>query len=174
MSKTAIVFKSKYGFTEKYAKWISEELGADLIDTTKATTEKLSAYDAIVFGGGIYAGGIAGISAFKKNFGALRGRKLAVFTVGLTSTEDLSYYKTVDDRNFTPEMQSAIKIFHLRGGMDYAKLGFFPRKIMGMMNKMLEGKKEKTADDEILLKAYGKSVDFCDKSAVAPIVEYLK
>ena len=32
MNKIAVVYKSRYGSTAKYAKWIAEELKADLYD----------------------------------------------------------------------------------------------------------------------------------------------
>ena len=36
--KTVVIYKSRTGFTKKYAEWISEELSADIFDVSKVTT----------------------------------------------------------------------------------------------------------------------------------------
>ena len=61
-----ILYQSKYGATKKYAEWISEETGFSCVETKKAKIEEVKTYDTIVLGGGIYAGGIAGIAFLTK------------------------------------------------------------------------------------------------------------
>jgi len=36
MEKIVIMYQSKYGATKKYAQWLSEELGCDLMETKNA------------------------------------------------------------------------------------------------------------------------------------------
>ena len=43
-----VVYYSRYGATEKYARWIAEELGADLIPAGKCRLRDLEPYDTIV------------------------------------------------------------------------------------------------------------------------------
>lgn len=57
-----ILYQSKYGATKRYANWISEETGFDCVETKKARIEEIRKYDVIIFGGGLYASGIAGLS----------------------------------------------------------------------------------------------------------------
>lgn len=76
MVKTAVIYKSQYGFTEKYAQWIAQELDADLLESARTKRADLSAYDTLIFGGGLYAGGVNGISVLTKAFPALRGKRL--------------------------------------------------------------------------------------------------
>jgi len=53
--KTLIVYTSvHHQNTEKVAKVMAEELGADLVPTEKAQPDTLAAYDLIGFGSGIY------------------------------------------------------------------------------------------------------------------------
>ena len=33
--KTVVIYKSRYGYTEKYAKWLSEKLNADLFEAAE-------------------------------------------------------------------------------------------------------------------------------------------
>jgi len=175
MRKTIVVYKSKYGSTEKYAKWVAEELNADLVEASKAKIDKLLKYDIIVYGGGLYAGGINGVnSCITHNFDKLKNKKLVVFTVGLGKTEDLSAFEKIKNHNFTAPMQSVTTFFHLRGGMDYKKLSFIHRAMMSMMKKMIEKKTEKDSEDELFLKTYGVSVDFTKRETIEPLVTYIK
>ena len=48
--KGIIVYKSKYGATKKYAKWLSEETGFDIIDVSDVKVADLQEYEIIVFG----------------------------------------------------------------------------------------------------------------------------
>lgn len=58
--KNIVVYESKYGSTEKYAKWIGEELNCKVSKISDVTTEELLNYDNIVFGGWLQAGKIKG------------------------------------------------------------------------------------------------------------------
>ena len=71
-----ILYKSKYGATKKYAEWIAERTGFSCIRTEEADIKRLSEFDTIILGGGIYASGIAGLSFLKKNIGKLNGKKI--------------------------------------------------------------------------------------------------
>ena len=65
MKRIAVIFSSKYGATKKYATWISEELGADLFNKKRADPSQIKSYDLVVYGGGLYAGGISGLAPEK-------------------------------------------------------------------------------------------------------------
>ena len=104
----AVVYYSKYGTTEQYARWISEETGADLLDARKCKIRDLAGYDTIVYGGGIYAGGIKGIELITKNWsGALEGKKVLVFAVGIT-VEDEANRQQCMEINFEKRLISWI------------------------------------------------------------------
>ena len=56
--KIAVIYASKYGSTETYARWIAEELDAGLYLVKAVSAEMLQDYDAVIYGGGLYAGGV--------------------------------------------------------------------------------------------------------------------
>lgn len=172
MAEIAVIYKSKYGHARDYAKWIADALGADLFEGAKP--DKLARYNTLVFGGGLYAGGIGGARLLRDNFERLKDRNLIVFTVGLSGTSDPTLFQPSIDLAFTPEMQRHIRFFHLRGGIDYKRLNFAHRSIMGMMRIALKGKKNRTQEDEIMLEAYGGRVDFRDKASALPIIAYVQ
>ena len=64
--KIIVVYKSKYGTAEQYAKWIAEELNCDIKEMGEIRARDLDAYDGIIFGGGVHAGGIEGFDTFRK------------------------------------------------------------------------------------------------------------
>ncbi len=176
MNKTAVVYKSKYGSTKKYAKSISERLNADLFEQSDIKTESLAGYDTIVYGAGLYASGINGISLITKNFDKLKNKNLIVFTVGLAATDDKEIFEPIIKKNFTEDMRSCITFFHLRGGIDYKKLNFLHKNMMGMLKKMVAKKKEEklTDEDKMMLKTYGEKVDFTDIASADPLISYVK
>ena len=98
MEKGIILYRSKYGATAKYAEWLAEETGFDLMQTKEASVEKLRRYDTIVLGGGIYASGIAGIGFLRKHLKQLQGKRLAVFCVGASPYEKKAGYIGISGR----------------------------------------------------------------------------
>lgn len=79
MKKGIIIYKSKYGATEKYANWLSKETNFDCIINKSIDINKILQYDIIIFAGGIYASGIAGLTFLKKNFAILQIKKPQYF-----------------------------------------------------------------------------------------------
>ena len=80
MVNTAIIYQSKYGSTEKYAKWLYEEIGGDLYKKSDVSINDLKKYDTIIYGGGLYITGIAGFSFIKNNYKYLEDKKIIVFS----------------------------------------------------------------------------------------------
>lgn len=175
MKNAAVIYKSRYGSTKRYAEWIAETLGSDLYEESDIGGTGLAGYSTIIFGGGLYASGINGISLITKNYEALKGKNLIVFTVGLASPEDTSIYRPIIEKNIPEEMRGGIKFFHLRGGIDYRELNLVHKGMMAMLKKMVEKKKEeeKTGEDKQMLETYGQKVDFSDRGSISPLVEYV-
>jgi flavodoxin len=169
MGKTVVVYRSKSGYTKKYAQWIAEAVGADLIDGRTAKLKDLLAYDTLVYGGALYATGIHGLSLITKNFDALKDKKLIVFTLGATPVRP-DIVEEVRGKNFTVEQQQRIRFFMLRGGFDKSKLTPMDKVLMALLKAKLKRRKAPTADERGMLAAYGQPLDFTDEKHIAPIV----
>lgn len=63
--KTIIIYESGTGFTEQYAKWISEALDCECKKLKKVSPSELKEFDRIVFGGWIIGGGIMGLEKMR-------------------------------------------------------------------------------------------------------------
>jgi menaquinone-dependent protoporphyrinogen IX oxidase len=179
MTKTAVVFQSKYGSTQKYAMWIAEELSCHIFERKNVKPADLKPYDTIIYGGGLYAGGVAGISLITKNFDKLCNKNIIVFTCGLadpTDKENTDNIRQSLNKVFTKKMQDGIKVFHFRGGIDYSKLGFIHKAMMAMLRKMTLRKDYDSLrnEDKEMLDTYGQVVDFTDKTTIMPIVDYVR
>lgn len=172
MNNIAVVYKSKYGATKQYAQWIAEDLGAKLFESRTVSSVDLQKYNLVIYGGGLYASGIAGVDLVIKN--PIQNR--IIFTVGLANPETTDYTEILE-KNIPPELLGKVKLFHLRGGMDYKKLSPIHRGMMAMMKKMTIGKKQEkelTEEDKTFLDTYGGNVQFADRNTIAPLVEYAK
>lgn len=88
MKRIAVVYQSKYGATRKYAEWIAKELSCDLFEGKDIKASDLEPYDTIIFGGGLYAGGVSGIKLLTKNFSKFSQKNLVLFTCGLADPAD--------------------------------------------------------------------------------------
>ena len=170
MSRIAVVYRSKSGFTETYAKWIAEATGADLLKGGQTKAEDLMRYDTIVYGGGLYAVGINGIGLITKNYAVLKDKKLVVFSLGASPVRP-EIYEEVKNRNFTEEQQQTIDFFLLRGGFDKNRLTAADRILMQIMKLRLQRKKNPTPDEKGMLNAYSHPVDFTDRSKIQPILD---
>ncbi|NLA52964.1 MAG: flavodoxin [Clostridiales bacterium] len=176
MGKIAVVYKSKYGSTKKYAQWIAEECQADLFDVSEAGAEKLKGYDTIVYGGAIYASGISGVSVITKNYERLKDKKIIVFTVGIAAVNDEESFLSIIEKNFSKEMISHIKFFHFRGGIDYKNLGMLHKSMLTVLkaaSAKAGAKKISDEEIEILVTKKGK-LDYTDRKAIEPLLQYLK
>ena len=88
--KTLIVYASvHHQNTEKVAKVMAEELGADLVPIGEAQPETLTAYDLIGFGSGIYGGKFhKTLLQFVEGLPAVTGKHAFIFsTCGIRGTE---------------------------------------------------------------------------------------
>ena len=168
MSSIAVIYKSKYGTAKQYAEWIAQELNTTLLEASAVNPARLMSFDIVVYGGGLYAGGIDGVKLVTKN----PCKNLVVFTVGLAEPETTDY-SAILNKNFTAEALSKIKIFHLRGGIDYKNLGFIHKGMMGMMRKMTlkRDESERNEEDKLFLETYGEKLDFTDKSTIKPLID---
>ncbi|MDD6395553.1 MAG: flavodoxin domain-containing protein [Firmicutes bacterium] len=175
MKKAIVIYASKYGTTEKYARWIADEAGAGVSDVRHVRPFSLFESDTVIFGGSMLAGNVRGIDYISKHSDMLNGKKLIIFTCGISNPEDAAEMEKIDAaiRSKLPENLRSAKIFHLRGGVDYGRLGFFDKTMLGMMCKMLKDKPSEqiTENERVIIDTYGKSVDFMSRESIAPIVQ---
>lgn len=178
MKKTVVIYESKYGSTRRYAEWIAEALSCSFFEKAIFRPEDFSNYDVIIYGGGLYAGGVSGIKLLTKNWKLLENRHVILFTCGIADPalpENVANIRSSLSKTLSPEMMEHIHFFHLRGGIDYSKLRFIHKSMMAMLRKMLlkKSKEALTKEEQQLLDTYGTAIDFTNKESIQPIIEYI-
>lgn len=177
--KLAVIYASKYGATEIYARRIAEELDAGLYAIKAVSPEMLGAYDGFIYGGGLYAGGLNGLPAMVKWFPLIREKPLAIFTCGIAdpqSPQNVQHIREELRKVLPAEMEAQAAFFHLRGKLDYKRLHPIHRVMMAMLRRMILKKAPDARDDEArqILETYGKEADFISRDALVPLVSYVR
>ncbi len=171
-----VVYKSKYGSTKAYAEWIADELDCEAIDAKNIKIDDLVKYDTIVYGGGLYAEVINGLILITKNFDKLKGKKIAVYTTGITPLEFRDYYdKMVIEKNFKDkEILDNIKVFNFLGKMKLDELSLVHRTALKTLKKIMSTKENPTDMEKLLVDLCDADDDFTDRNAIKDLVEYVK
>jgi menaquinone-dependent protoporphyrinogen IX oxidase len=171
---TVILYKSKTGYTKKYAQWISEELSADIFDASNFNKKELKNYDIIVYGGAIYGGAVNGFKKIKKEIKKYPEKRAVVFATGASPFSEKAY-KEIKAKNIKDEEEKQFQFFYLRGGFNFNGLGFWQKKAMLLYKKMIERKDplKLTEDEKGLLSSYDNPVDFTKKENIKEILDYV-
>lgn len=179
MNKAVVIFESKYGSTRRYAQWIATELSCPIFERKEFHPQDFSNYKVIIYGGGLYAGGVNGIKLITDNWKLLSDKKVILFTCGIANPEKPENVLNIREalaKALSSEILEQIQIFHLRGSLDYSRLSLMHRAMMTMLHRMLL-KKERdtlTEEDKQLLDTYGKYIDFTVHESIYPLTEYAK
>ena len=124
--KILVTYKSKTGFTKKYAEWIAEELGCEAKDIKTITPKNVAEYDLVIHGGWILGGIINGYSKIN----SFNPKRLIVFGVGFTPKAEVDLKKMAEENKLgdTP-------LYYFEGGTNPPKMGFIGRKVVEMVTK---------------------------------------
>lgn len=171
--RIAVIYRSKSGFTKNYATWIAKELNCTLLERNKVIHKDLQNYDTIIYGGGLYAGGITGINLIIKNFEQLKNKKIIIFAVGATpnraeTTQELLLH------NIPENLRNHIEFYYLRGGFDYDRLSMIDKVLMQLLKVKLKRIKDKSADEKGMLASYDHPLDFTNIKNIQPIINSVR
>ena len=166
MQKTLIIYKSETGFTQKYAKWLSNELSCDICDLKDCSKDKINNYDILIYGGGIYAGQINGFKDFKNMVPS--DKKLILFMTGATPLDESDTIQKAFDTNLTADEQDKIPHFYAASGLIYEKMSFKHKMMMKGLILMLKNKQPEFCE------MISKSFDNSDFSYLNGLVECVR
>lgn len=158
--KKVVIYQSGTGFTAKYAGWIAERLGCEAKEYKSMSSEELTDYDLVIYGGWILGGMVFGYDKIKK----LNLKNVIVFGVGMTVPSEELAVKIAEQNQIPRE-----RFYYYEGGYAPQKVGFMKRMLMNMIKKSLEKKKNKTADEMHTLETF-KGADNTNKEAIEDLV----
>ena len=170
-----VVYKTKYGSTKTYAEWIAEELSCEAVDVKDADIQKLSEYDTIIYGGGLYAEVINGVSIITKNLDKLKDKKIAVYTTGITPLDCRAYYDTyVIEKNFKEGVPENVKLFNFLGKMKMEELSLVHRTALKSLKKIMSSKKNPSEMEKMLVDLCDADGDFSNREDIKDLIAYIK
>ena len=111
--RTAIVYKTRFGSTKKYAKWLSETLKCGLYEMDAVKTSSLEKYDRLVVMSGTYAGSMPLVDFLKKNWKELGRKKIVMVAVGMLPEENL--WSRINYWLIPGYVKNGAKYFKIRG-----------------------------------------------------------
>ena len=173
--KSIVIYKSKYGSTKTYAEWIAKELNCEFVDAKNIKIEDLMKYDTIIYGGGLYAEVISGVTLITRNIDKLSNKKIIIYSTGITPLKYREYYdKLVVEKNFTPDILEKIKVYNFLGKMIIEELSMPHRAALKTLKQIMSAKKEPNEMEKLLIELCDTSGDFTDRDAIKDLVEYAR
>jgi menaquinone-dependent protoporphyrinogen IX oxidase len=175
MNKIAVIYYSKHGATKMYAEKLAEAVGADLFDAHDVKYADIRDYDVIVYGGGIYSGGIKGIEFLKKSWRkGLSAKKVITFAVGITIDQEENRQQC-REINFVKKLKD-LPCYFLPGAYDPATLTGVDKKIMNFTLKLIGGGKAQgaTAESEMVIERMKNGCDLRDLAVLEPLIEAVR
>lgn len=171
--KIAVTYKSKTEFTKRYAEMIAREANCPLIDFKEMTAKKMSDFDIIVYGGGLYAGMVNGLAKAKGMYLESSAKKLIVFATGGTPNAAKEMIDEVWKNNLTTEEIESIPHYYMQSGICYEKMALPSKALMKMAAHMLKNKQNKEGFEEGFAQAIQGSYDISSIEYARPLIYYL-
>lgn len=172
--KTLILYKSKTGFTKRYAEFIAAETGGTAMDIKKAAPAVFSSFDTIIFGGRMHAGRIDGLDDARKLFQKCGLKLSALFVTGAMPNTEAQTITKMWENNLTAEELAGLPHFYMQSGLCYEKMGFFDKTMMKMFAFMMKHKKGKSPDESRFAKSIASSYDISSEEYIWPLVKCLQ
>ena len=172
-----IIYGTQYGTAKKYAEELSRR--TDIPCVSFEEIDDINIYSTIVYLGSLYAGGVHGMKKTMSKYVAEPGKKLIVATVGLadpTDKENTDHIKGGVKKQLPAGIYEQATVFHLRGAIDYAKLNFKYKTMMGLLVRKAKNlpEEKKNAEIRAMIETCNQVVDFIDYESLNVIVEELK
>ena len=195
--RTIVLYTSKYGAAETYARWIAEALGCQALPLAGFSKKELQDYDTVIYGGGVQAGGVRGLEQFTKWIkGDLKLRQMAkrgtiseaeaagsgafdrqyyIFAVGISLDSEENRLQ-LRDINFDKDWLRELPCFFLPGAFDPAKLTGVDKAIIKVATKMFQDKPEAqaAAEDMQVLRYFETGCDLIDRTRTTALIEAVK
>lgn len=168
--KSIVIYTSKTGFTQRYAKCLSDRLNSTIItldEAKKMGDDFLDEYDAIIYGGWAKAGSIVGSKYLIQEIDKLKGKKIAIFMVG-ASPSNYDYIEVAIDNILNDEQKKYAKVFYCQGGLNYEKMSTLSKIGMKIFARLVKIK------DAQIGQALSNSYDIYDEKYLEPIIDYIK
>ncbi|MBD1386568.1 hypothetical protein IDJ75_14875 [Mucilaginibacter rigui] len=128
--KGIIIYQSRYGATEQYARWLAEATRLPMLSLDRATPAILAGYDIIILGSSVYVGKLLVSKWLDQNAGLLAQKKVLLFIVCGTTADDISQQQEIIRNNLGRALSRSIETFFLPGRCVIANLSWKDRIVL--------------------------------------------
>ena len=165
MDKTIIIYRSKTGFSRRYAQWLAEDLRCQAADYRERNRLRLPEYGTIILAGGLYAGQMSGLGWLKQQLPGLAGERIAALAVGCAPADTPDLPESME-KLFGPLPQ--VRGFYCQGGLDYEHMGAVDRAMMAALRAALKAR----PDQADMLEGISRSFDGSRREYLEPVVQW--
>ena len=167
MKKSIVLYRSRTGFSQRYAEWIAEDLACACRPIKGIKLEDLKDYKLVVYGAGIYAGMISGVGKIKNWMEKSPQKTWIVFATGATPHEE-GYEELVLKTNFRKGESRPAHFYYYLAGINYERMGFFNRVLMKFFSSMSAKKGGTTQPSKPA------SVDLANRVYIEELLSYVR
>lgn len=169
-----IIYKSKTGFTKRYADWIGEVLKCDVVNYIDFPFETLEKYEYIIYGNRIHAGKVDGLKKIKQMIDKKPMIQLVAFSTGGTPNEATEIVDKIWSDSLSENELTTIPHFYMQAGLNYEKMKFSDRLIMKTLSEIMNKKKNKTEEEAGCENAIASSYDISSIKYIEPLIKYFE
>lgn len=172
-SKILILYKSKYGATEKYVNILKSKFNCDVFNLNINQPSDYEEYDIVVLAGGIYASGISIMSFLRRFYDNIRDKKVAIFCVGASPFNEKAF-EEIKERNLKEDLKD-IPVFYGRGAWDERKMNFIDGVMCKVLNIVIKRKDPNTYEPwmKAFVESNGKQCNWVDEKYLEPLIDWI-
>ncbi|MBD3238783.1 MAG: hypothetical protein GF332_04055 [Candidatus Moranbacteria bacterium] len=160
--KGIIIYKTIYGSTKQYAKWLEQATGFKAFSVKGRFKKALQQADIVIFGSLVVASMPMIAPYIKKNWEKIKNKKIILYTTSGAPPTDQDLKKGFE-KAFPEDMRKKIHYFPLGGRTIIEKLKWHHKLMIKMAAKMVKDPKQK--------EQMTKDVDRVEKKSLEPIIE---
>lgn len=183
--KVVILFGSNYGYTERYANWIAEDIRTfnqapeiELSPIAEATEELISSADVLVVGASYLGGFLTGAPTLRKKKEAMLAVPHRLFYTVCFNGLAVYPREYLDKRvmkSYKEDVAGGRPAFHFRGGLDMDRMTTLHRTALTGVKTAYKLKPKQNEYDKQLIEAFENGGgDFSNREDIAPLVEEIR
>ncbi len=126
-----VLFRSRYGATERCARWLAEALGATCIDLAHCPEPDLAPYQTICYGSPLRMGHVLAAPDLRRHWPRLEGKRVLLFTCSASPPGHPSVVSAFR-RSLPAHIRESLVFVPLRGRFHRASLRPWDRFLCGL------------------------------------------
>ncbi|MEQ3362795.1 flavodoxin family protein [Raoultibacter massiliensis] len=176
--KPVVIYCSQTGHTERYARWIAEDIGCDAIAYKNRNAVDLADFDTVIFGSWFHAASIPGAKWLKRQIAAHPEKRFVLFATGASPMPEQGGSSVEIEeavrRTFPEAEYPDLPWFYMRGGFSMDKLGALDRTMM----KVFFSRTEKLAGSDpgiaVMDREMKAGFDGTERAFIAPLLDCVR